>query len=829
MKKWKGSIAGKITAWILISVCALCFAASAAGMLLMLSTDIYGNTIEKTREEWFLDVTARYSLVALDGLAQGTNSETFADKAFRYGIIQAESLDGIDLNDDSSYLERNFTEHVEREDLQVYSQTLSEQDWITYGGDFLTGYANVIQGEGDWRSLYADGICYDTAQGIFYYSAEGQYYPVQTVEIETENGTLSCFYDFEEKMYTNSTWTEVARTEAVDAAGESYEAPAVEGASDESITATETTTGDNAEQRTVEEILQEPYITLSMFDGTNLAYENWGTLWLDNVRSIDMPQVKLIDSTAMEPEEFTELTDYYLDDNYTLWVNEGDSGSQRTTYYVVSLLPERVGTGWGSADLFVQANTWLTFCYSMRYPVFAIIFVSFALGLAAFVYLMSAAGHRSGTDEIVPLAVDKIPLDIYAVMIGAAEILLFIGLLWLTDTALSRGSVAPVLIICAGLALCMGWLLLLFLLGFSVRVKLGKWWRNTVCWRIFKAVRNFCGMVWSNIGFLWKIILVLGVLAVLEFFGLVAFVNDGWAVLLWFVEKLILYPVILWISVQMYYLKEGTEKIAGGEADHKINTKWMRGEFRRHGENINNIGEGMNRAVEERMKSERFKTELITNVSHDIKTPLTSIINYVDLLEKEDLQNETACEYLEVLKRQSDRLKKLIEDLIEASKASTGNLPVHLERLEAGIFLVQTVGEFEEKTQAAGLELMISQPKQPVYIMADSRHFWRVIDNLMNNICKYAQSGTRVYINLEVKEAQVEITFRNTSRYPLNISSEELMERFVRGDSSRNTEGSGLGLSIAGSLMDLMGGSFRLYVDGDLFKVVLGFEEACED
>ena len=239
-------------------------------------------------------------------------------------------------------------------------------------------------------------------------------------------------------------------------------------------------------------------------------------------------------------------------------------------------------------------------------------------------------------------------------------------------------------------------------------------------------------------------------------------------------------------------------------------------------------GDTVAESTEERMKSERFKTELITNVSHDIKTPLTSIINYVDLLEKEELHNETAQEYLEVLERQSSRLKKLIEDLIEASKASTGNLPVHLERLEAGIFMTQTVGEFEEKTKAVGLDLVIEKPETPVYIMADSRHFWRVIDNLMNNICKYAQSGTRVYINLEVKEAQVSITFRNTSKYPLNISSDELMERFVRGDASRNTEGSGLGLSIANSLMDLMGGTFRLYVDGDLFKVVLGFAETAE-
>ena len=174
-------------------------------------------------------------------------------------------------------------------------------------------------------------------------------------------------------------------------------------------------------------------------------------------------------------------------------------------------------------------------------------------------------------------------------------------------------------------------------------------------------------------------------------------------------------------------------------------------------------------------------------------------------------------------------MKKLIQDLIEASKASTGNLAVHLECLEAGVFLVQTVGEFEEKTLGAKLELVIAKPGEAIYIMADSRHFWRVIDNLMNNICKYAQQNTRVYINLEEADGKAVMTFRNTSKYPLNISSEELMERFVRGDSSRNTEGSGLGLSIARSLMELMGGTFELFVDGDLFKVVLKFAVASKD
>lgn len=232
----------------------------------------------------------------------------------------------------------------------------------------------------------------------------------------------------------------------------------------------------------------------------------------------------------------------------------------------------------------------------------------------------------------------------------------------------------------------------------------------------------------------------------------------------------------------------------------------------------------MSRAVDERMKSERLKTELITNVSHDIKTPLTSIINYVDLLSKEELHNDKAAEYLEVLDRQSSKLKKLIEDLVEASKASSGNLAVDSQQLETGVFVTQTVGEFEEKLSLAGLELIVSKPKEAVYIMADGRHLWRVIDNLMNNICKYAQTGSRVYVNLEATAQSVRITFRNISKYPLNISGEELTERFVRGDRSRNTEGHGLGLSIAQSLMNLIGGDMNIVVDGDLFKVVLAFD-----
>jgi len=231
----------------------------------------------------------------------------------------------------------------------------------------------------------------------------------------------------------------------------------------------------------------------------------------------------------------------------------------------------------------------------------------------------------------------------------------------------------------------------------------------------------------------------------------------------------------------------------------------------------------MTNAVNERMKSERMKTELITNVSHDIKTPLTSIINYTDLIAKENCDNEKVREYSVVLLRQSERLKKLIDDLVEASKASTGNLDIHLTPCDATVFVTQAAGEYAERLAAAQLQLVTKMPENAVSIMADGRRLGRVFDNLMNNICKYSQSGTRVYLTLEDHGGEAVFSFKNTSREELNISEDELMERFVRGDSSRNTEGSGLGLSIAKSLTELQGGSIAVTVDGDLFKVVLHF------
>jgi len=235
-------------------------------------------------------------------------------------------------------------------------------------------------------------------------------------------------------------------------------------------------------------------------------------------------------------------------------------------------------------------------------------------------------------------------------------------------------------------------------------------------------------------------------------------------------------------------------------------------------ENLNRIHASVQTAVEKQLKSERLKTELITNVSHDIKTPLTSIVNYVDLLKKQDVQDETAQEYIEVLDRQSTRLKKLIEDLMEASKASTGNINVNLAPLDSVELVKQVAGEYVDRLRDKGLELMVSLPQREVPVLADGQLLWRVFDNLLSNAQKYSQPGTRVYLDLQEAGGQVVVTFRNISAYSLNISGDELMERFVRGDSSRHTEGSGLGLSIARSLIELMNGHFGIVIDGDLFK-----------
>ena len=269
---------------------------------------------------------------------------------------------------------------------------------------------------------------------------------------------------------------------------------------------------------------------------------------------------------------------------------------------------------------------------------------------------------------------------------------------------------------------------------------------------------------------------------------------------------------------------EGINHIAGGEPGYKINLDGMKSNERKAGEQINNLGEGLQIAVTQATKNERLKSELITNVSHDIKTPLTSIINYVDLIKRENIENEKVKEYIRVLDEKSQRLKHLTEDLVEASKANTGNLNLDMEKIDFMQLIHQTIGEFQDKFEERQLKTVVKLDKSPVWIYADGRRVWRVMENLLQNIYKYAMPQTRVYIESVTTSKKTTVTIKNISENPLNIPASELTERFIRGDVARTTEGSGLGLSIAKSLTELMNGTFELYLDGDLFRVSIGFD-----
>lgn len=276
-------------------------------------------------------------------------------------------------------------------------------------------------------------------------------------------------------------------------------------------------------------------------------------------------------------------------------------------------------------------------------------------------------------------------------------------------------------------------------------------------------------------------------------------------------------------SRQEDQIADAIAKIAGGDTGYQMNLAGLDGKELKVGNMINSIGTGLERALQEQVKSERLKADLITNVSHDIKTPLTSIINYVDLLKREQIPGERAQEYLKVLDQKSQRLKNLTEDLVEASKASSGNVKLEMTTLDIVEMIWQTNGEFEEKFATRNLELVSTLPETSILIDADGRHLWRVLENVYNNAFKYAMEHTRVYTDLEQKDDKVYFTIKNISANPLNVQGEELTERFVRGDVSRTTEGSGLGLSIAQSLTKLQGGTFEILIDGDLFKVRVGF------
>ena len=377
---------------------------------------------------------------------------------------------------------------------------------------------------------------------------------------------------------------------------------------------------------------------------------------------------------------------------------------------------------------------------------------------------------------------------------------------------------------------CLFWIGYLSLIR---RIKARTLWKNSLLRKCLKLPRLCLCKAGKLIDFFSRntisrirMVVGLGVFLFLEFFfsALLA-ASDGWFLmfLLLFLLDLGALFCVYKIALGRELLLDGLKRITDGELTYKIPEKELRGDQKAMAQYINRIGDGLDSAVEKSLKDERMKTELITNVSHDLKTPLTSIINYIDLLKRLNLKDPEALKYLEILDSKAHRLKSLTEDVVEASKASTGNLSLEMTELNFVEMLYQVMGEFEERMESRHLTLMTHLPDSPAMIYADGRRMWRILENLFGNILKYAMENTRVYAEVLLEKDQVIFTLKNISAQPLNIPAEELTERFIRGDVARNTEGSGLGLSIAQSLTQLQGGTFKLYLDGDLFKVCLSF------
>ena len=543
-------------------------------------------------------------------------------------------------------------------------------------------------------------------------------------------------------------------------------------------------------------------------------------------------------NTIEEREEALQtLMDTYGDVSYTYedHVYEGDGNDS----YILSATYRSDGeavpitvTGYAMATSGALSSLHLwAFSMSYRADALALItLVSGVLGVLALALLLRGAGYRREENGDIALSwMDRrVPTDILVLgMVVLFVLWMAMGGTAVTMHSRSVGSVLPLYpLILTGVAVA---LLVAGAVSLVRRHRAGVLRENLIFYRYRGKLPRPRDLWHRLLDFLlrfWAAGLCFLGLCLLEFlcaFDAVAYSGGG--ILIWFLLKVLQGALVVYVILAMKELRAGGDQLAAGNLDYKVPTNRLYGEFRRHGENLNNLRQGIQHAVEEQMKSERMKTELITNVSHDIKTPLTSIINYVDLLKTTGITDPKALEYVDVLERKSKRLAQLMADLVEASKVTSGAVGVHMESLNLGELVKQAGGEFEERFAERGIQLMCRLPDQPVLVYADGRHMWRVLDNLFGNAVKYALDNTRIYVDLADLGNEVVLSMKNISRDPLNIHPDELMERFTRGDSARVGEGSGLGLSIARSLMELQNGTLDLQIDGDLFKVVLALKK----
>ena len=469
----------------------------------------------------------------------------------------------------------------------------------------------------------------------------------------------------------------------------------------------------------------------------------------------------------------------------------------------------------------------------LMFPMLAGAIFGSVLWLIGMVWLTVTAGRKPKDEEIHLNGFDRWYTEIAA---GAV-----IGI-WLAGTIISGTLIAnsslgyshAVVTVIVTCLICGTYTMAWFLIGYLSlvrRIKAGTLWKNSLIRTVLKWIGKCSGKLADfarafsrNTAEKIKVLLVGGAFLFLQFL-IIGCIFSGAGVFL-------LALMAVDVAVMIFAIRkadgqdrimDGLKKISDGELQYKIKTDTLTGKQKVMAEYINNIGSGLDAAVENSLKKERMQTELITNVSHDLKTPLTSIINYVDLMKRENPTDPKIQEYLRILDEKSQRLKVLTEDVVEASKASTGNIKLEMNDIDFVEMVQQVIGEFEEKFQEKNLTMMVHFTDEPSIIYADGQRMWRVLENVFGNVVKYAMEGTRVYAEISNRNKKVTFSLKNISAQPLNISADELTERFIRGDVARNTEGSGLGLSIAKSLTELQGGEFKLYLDGDLFKVMITF------
>ncbi|MCL2865319.1 MAG: HAMP domain-containing histidine kinase [Lachnospiraceae bacterium] len=456
-------------------------------------------------------------------------------------------------------------------------------------------------------------------------------------------------------------------------------------------------------------------------------------------------------------------------------------------------------------------------------------FVSFAIMLIGLIWLTIIAGCSVKDKEVHLLRFDHWKTELSAALvvgIWGFTTLCYIWmyenfhnpfLLWLGSRDITAMSDTIIMVFLSSYAVLTMALFLFGYLSLVRRIKGKIFWKNSILKIIFDVTR----LCWKNLNVIWKTVVSILVVFLLHFLVILSRVPVFIVAIMLF--DLVVVVFIILNAIARARIKKGIQEIAAGNVNYQIPLQYLRGDVLATAQLVNNIGNGLQMALEESLRSERMKTELITNVSHDIKTPLTSIINYIDLLKKENLQESKVQDYIRVLEEKANRLKTLTESVVEATRASSGNVTLTCMNINFVEMLQQVVGEFGERFAEKKLSLVANMGDESIGIFADGKQLWRVLDNVFMNVINYAMPGTRVYLDLFQKGESICFSLKNISEHPLNISVEELSERFIRGDAARTTEGSGLGLSIAKSLTELQGGKFELFLDGDLFKVVIEF------